>query len=132
MIDGVGVIFHAAVGHGTEELGHKIVLEFLSGGIERAQGSLGFIGVDLRPSQVVIGLLKVRVQQNGFVKVFDGLFGLFVFIGNASQQIIQLRVGRIVADQRLELFGSLLAVLGAKIEFGQFFAQARQRRKPFH
>ena len=40
-----------------------------------------------------------------------------------------MRIGRIIADQRLQLFGGFLAVFGAEVKLGQFFAQAGQAGK---
>ena len=78
-----------------------------------------FVDVNLRHRQKVIGRFEVRAQDDHLAEVLGRLRRFVRLEGEATQKIVGLRIGRVVAHNRLELLGGQLVVAVAQVNVRQ-------------
>ena len=122
---GLGIVFEAVVGRRGEQLDDEVLFEFRPRFFQHDQPFLRLIQRDARAGEIVIGLLHVGIEQRDFLEISRGFLELLFLVGDQAENVVRLWIRRVLANDRLQLLGRLLAITAAQIKIGQALAKQR-------
>ena len=130
VLHGPGIVLILAVSQAGDKLQDEVLGiagELLARRLEGGHGLAGLLEVQLRGCQVIVGLLEVRAQEDGFAEMLRSLVPFFVLKGQGPQVVVGGGVGGVLLDDGLELLDGVFVVGGAQVDFREHGVDALAR-----